>query len=212
MFVNVIPGGDPSLFNRMLFPEATPETQQWIYEQFHRDTSMLSDLGRRFIEGAGNLYKQLNDPSLMRKARNMARNIKGIMHPNMMTYLDTVSEVQSAKPVMQRYIMAMPEIRKLYHKQLCDGYSESYVDHEPDLIGEDHYDYRRVMNGIVQEYRDADGNDCWKAVMYPDDLAEGDRELDIDEKFMVLKSWDLVKLALGKKKDPTDVFNGDLEI
>ena len=47
--------------------------------------------------------------------------------------------------------MAQPDIRSLYHKGHCDGYSDTYVDMEPGLVGEQHYDYRRVMDGVVEE-------------------------------------------------------------
>lgn len=212
MIVNVVQGGTPALFNAMLFPEATPETKQWLYDQFHRDKSMLTDMGRQFMETAGALYKRLNDPSIGRMARSLVRNLSGIAHPNTILPITTLSECQGAKPVMQRYIMAEPSLRRLYHRQLCDGYSDSYVDHDPGVIGVDHYDYRRVMNGVVEDVMKPDGTWTWCATMYPDELAEGDRELEVDETFIILAAWDTIKLAMYDKKDPTDIFNGDLEI
>lgn len=208
MRINVVQGGSPQLFNAMLFPEATPETQAWLHEQWNRDTSMLTDLGRQFMNSATEYWKQLYDPMLMQRARSMMRAVGGMFHPNKIIYLEDIPSVQQAKPVMQRYIMAMPELRKLYHRQLCDGYSDSYVDHEPGLVGREHYDFRRVMNGIVVETEDGG----WQSTMYPDELYEGDRELEVDEKFAILRGWDLVKAALGRKIDPTDIFAGDLEI
>lgn len=212
MQINVVKASDPGIFNRLLFPEAPPEAHQWIKEQFHRDTSMLTDIGRSFVQKANVLYDKLMDPSLMRRARQMVRGVKGIFHPNTILPVSTVSEVQAAKPVMQRYVMACPSIRKLYHQQLCDGYSDSYIDHAPTDIGSEHYDYRRVMNGAVETYKKENGDESWRVTMYPDDLFEGDRELDTDEKFAIRGAWDLVKLAIGLKKDPTDIFNGDLEV
>ena len=212
MQINVLRGGDPMLFNRMLFPEATPETQQWLHSQFHRDNTMLTDMGRQFMHKATALYQQLNDGSLMQRARSVVRGVKGLLHPNAIVAIESIADLQCAKPVMQRYIMANPTIRKLYHRQLCDGYSDSYVDHEPGVVGEAHYDYRRVMNSVVVEYLTPEGQDTWKSVMYPDDLVEGDRELEADERFLILRSWDLVKEAIGLKRDPTDIFNGELEV
>ena len=212
MMINVVRNTTPELFNAILFPEASPETKQWIHDQFHRDTSMLTDLGRSFMDSASALYKKLNDPMLSRMARSIVRNLSGISHPNSIQPLKTISDIQGAKPVMQRYIMALPELRRLYHKQCCDGYSDSYVDHEPGLVGEAHYDYRRVMNAMVVDVVKPDGTETWQSVMYPDDLEEGDRELDIDEQDCVLMSWTVAKEAIAKKIDPTDVFNGKLEL
>lgn len=212
MEINVLSPQDPRLFNRFLFPDASPETKSWLAEQFQRGQERLSELGRQVFTQATQLYQSMNDPSLMRQARALTRGVKNLFHPNAIVPLDTVEAVQAATPVMQRYLMAQPSLRKLYHQQRCDGYSDSYVDVDPGVRGEAHYDYRRVMNGIVVDYVKEDGEDGWKSVMYPDDLREGDRELESDERFIVLRGWDLVEAALAAKRDPSDIFNGKLDI
>ena len=213
MQLNVI-DGSAQLFNAVIFPEAAPETQQWIYDQFNRDTGMLTDMGRQFMQRASEVYKQLNDPSLTKMARRVVRGMKGLMSPNTIVDIRTIEDCQKAKPIMQRYLMANPSLRKLYHNQLCDGYSDSYTDQEPGKVGDEHYDYRRVMQGVVVFDTDAEGNTDpnWVAKSYAEDLEPGDRELDTDEQFAVLVAWDVLELAIALKKDPTDVFNGDLGI
>lgn len=208
MQINVVSGGTPQLFNAMLFPEASQETRHWLREQFQRDMSHLTDVGRQLANSATQLFQKTYDSDFMRKARSMMRSLGGMFHPNAIVPASSIEELQTAKPVMQRYIMAMPEIRRIYHRQLCDGYSDSYVDHQPGAVGEDHYDYRRVMSTMVVE--DEDGG--WHSRMYPDELVEGDRELEADERFAILRTWDLVKLAMGERIDPTDIFNRDLEV
>lgn len=212
MQINVIEGGSPELFNAMLFPEATPETKLWLEEQWTRDTGMLTDLGRKFANTAVEYWQKIYDPTLQRRVRSVVRNVGGMFHPNRIICLEDIKSVQMAKPVMQRYIMSMPEIRRLYHDQLCDGFSDSYIDHEPGLVGDRHYDYRRVMNGVLVETLDSENNPGWKSTVWYEDLAEGDRELERDEQFAILGSWELVRLAMGLKIDPTDVFGGKLEI
>lgn len=211
MLINVIGGGSPEIFNAIMFPESTAETKQWLYDQFHRDNSMLTDVGRQFLSTANEVYQRLNDPEIGRMARKLVRGIKGIAHPNTIVTFNTIEECQKAKPVMQRYIMSMPEIRRLYHRQLCDGFSDSYVDVEPGKVAWDHYDYRRVMQGIVEEVIYPSGEEGWKSTMTIEDLHEGDRELDVDEKFSILRTWDTIQDAINAKIDPTDIFNGKLE-
>ena len=212
MQVRVIEAGSPQLFNAVIFPEAAIETQQWIYDQFNRDTGMLTDMGRQFMQRATDVYKQLNDPSITKMARRVVRGMNGLLSPNTIVDIRTIEDCQNAKPIMQRYLMANPSIRKLYHNQQCDGYSDSYVDLEPGKIGEDHYDYRRVMHGVVTYGTDADGNTDpnWVAKMYAEDLEPGDRALDMEEQFAVLVAWDVLEMAIALKRDATDVFNGDL--
>ena len=214
MRINVVHGSSPMLFNAMLFPEANTETKQWLQEQWQTTSSMLTDVGRQFASKADELWNQIYDPLLMQKARGLMRQVGGLFHPNTITRLHDIDSVQLAKPVMQRYIMAMPQIRDLYHRQLCDGYSDSYVDHDPGVIGEAHYDYRRVMDGMVNYLPPVEegGEERWSVTMYPDELIENDRELQADEKFLILDAWDVVKEAMMQKIDPTDVFKGRLEI
>ena len=199
------------MFNAILFPEAPPETKEWIREQFNSAGSHLTEMGRHFMASAADLYQRLHDPLITKMARRAVRGMAGLGHANMIRPLLTVSDIQAAKPVMQRYIMALPELRRLYTQQRCDGYSDSYVDHQPGKIGDAHYDYCRVMNGMVQEFKDAEGNDTWKVVMYPDDLEEGDRELEMDEQCIIANVWDIAREALLRKIDPSDVFNGKLD-
>lgn len=213
MRINVIQGSSPLLFNAMLFPEANTETKDWLREQWQTTSSMLTDIGRQYVEQANQLWNQIYDPLLMQRARGLMRQVGGMFHPNTIIRLNDIESVQLAKPVMQRYIMAMPQIRKLYHQQLCDGYSDSYIDHDPNDIAESHYDYRRVMDGSVNFLPIVEGEEeKWQVTMYPDELVENDRELQADEKFIILDAWDIVNQALKAKIDPTDVFKGQLEI
>lgn len=212
MQVNVIRGSSPRMFNAMLFPTATPETQDWLNEQWTRDTSMLTDIGRQFMDTASEYWKKIYDPSLQRRIRSMARSVSGMVHPNQIINLDTIEAIQRAKPIMQRYIMTEPAYRALYHKQLCDGYSDNYVDPEPGLIGRKQYDWRRVMNDIVEEHIHEDGTVGWSSTHYYEDLLPEDRELEKDEQFTILNAHALVRAAIGRKIDPCDIFNGKLEI
>ena len=208
---NVIRGGSPEMFNAILFPEAPAQAQEWIREQFNNAGSHLTEMGRHFMSSAAALYQRLHDPMITKMARRAVRGLAGLGHANTIVALRTPEEIQAAKPVMQRYIMALPELRRLYHAQRCDGFSDSYVDHQPGKIGEAHYDWRRVMNGMVVDTVDTDGNDSWKVVMYPDDLEPGDRELEVDEQGAILTTWDAARIAIEKKIDISDIFNGKLE-
>ena len=50
---------------------------------------------------------------------------------------------------MKRYIMANPHVREAYQEQRIAGYDGTYKDPFADDTIENHYDYRRVMNGVV---------------------------------------------------------------
>lgn len=213
MEIGVIRGSTPQVFNAMMFPELSQETKGWIASQFQAGLQSLSESSRAFAERAAALSKQYFTSHAAMAARRIMRELTNIGNNQYLQLVNTAQDVRSANRVSQRYFMANPVLRSLYHRQLCDGYSDTYVDVHPKDIGEDHYDYRRVMNGVVQEEGSVeDGTYRWYVRMYPDDLAEGDRELDPEERHMVLRGWDLIEAMIQAKQDPTDIFGGSLEI
>lgn len=205
MRVNVIENSSPELFNAMILPEMSQEARGWLEEQVYRGTESLSSTGRMFAEMAQSAYKRLTDSSIMRQARAVIRDLSGAISGNRIRPIENYSGLQAAPPVMQRYLMAHPEYRKLYHQQRCNGYSDTYVDLEPGYVGEKHYDYRRVMNSVL-----VDTPTGWEVTMYPDDLHEGDRGLYPDEQKVFLNAYELMTRAIGEGVDPGDIYNSPL--
>ena len=78
-------------------------------------------------------------------------------------------------------------------------------------IGEEHYDYRKVMSGVLQTVED-DEEISHRFKFYIDDLEEGDRPLSSVEKLDVVNTWDWMSLMLNSDNefDPTDPTGGRL--
>ena len=112
-------------------------------------------------------------------------------------YADLTSFIalQNANATMQRWIMAHPDVRKLYLDQNIDGYSGSYQNVFGKEIGEDDYNYRRVMDGVM-----CDEGDTTVVRQYLDDLLEGDRELNHYEKVKILHTYDAIDYLLKECK------------
>jgi hypothetical protein len=84
---------------------------------------------------------------------------------------------------------------------------DTYVDVEPGLVGEEHYDYRRVMDGVMQDTEDGG----WYAKIYVEDLKEGDRDLSHGEKVDILQTWSRLEYLMAlNKEDPTSPEGGYL--
>lgn len=213
MKIDILPASDPFVMDSLLYPELSQETRNWVRDRFYQGTENLTDMGRRLYQGAEELFKRATDGSIERSIRGMYRSLKGIHRPNSIYPIDTLEECRQAKPLMQRYLMAEPTIRDIYHRQMCDGYSDSYHDQWPTLKGSDHPDWRKVMSGAVQGLSDEEKEDeRWYSTMYAHDLDEGDRMLAPDEQFVIRTAWDVVRDAVNDKLDPTNIFGGDLEI
>lgn len=204
--VNVIHAPTVDTFDYLLFPEQHHNNATYVQRQFEQFSNTLTDAGRRFMENAKQVYQQVIESDAANLARLAIRNAKALFQGNHILPLLDIDTLQTASPLMQRYIMAQPDIRALYHNNLCNGYSDTYVDMQPDKVGETHYDYRRVMQHMVQ-----DTEDGWFVKSWAEDLVEGDRELGFDEKACVLQTWDIVKMFVqAQASDPTNPWGGTL--
>jgi hypothetical protein len=203
--VNIIPGGSVA-YDALLYPERNPMNQQY----FQRNLEMLNDhigvINEAFVNTAKTAYEAFNDSSVAQIAKAALNKAKGVLRPDVITELN-VDTLHSASPLMQRWIMAEPTIRDLYINQECDGYSDTYFDIYPDVIKEDHYDYRRVMDGVIEI---DDDKDAWSITFYTEDIINSKDELSPDKKLDILNTWDNVRLAIARGIDPTDPYQGEL--
>lgn len=206
MAINVIHGGTVDSFDYLAFPMQNPNNQVYIQSQLANFSQSLTDIGRKFIETSQAIYEKVNDSNAMRIAKAAVRMAKGMFHPNEIVQLNTIEDFRFAQPMMQRFIMAEPSLRELYHRQQVDGYSDTYADVEPAFVGVDHYDYRRVTDGIIEDTVDENGEDTFICRNYFEDLRPDDKELTIEDKSAILSSWELIRMFTQAGKDPTDPF------
>lgn len=202
--VNVL-HASPDAFDMLLYPQQS-YVNTYIQNQFSTFTQTLNEHASRFIEESKRLYDALYHSKAMERARNLIRSAKQFLHPTIIRPLETLEELQQANVTMQRWVMAQPEIRSLYKAEKIQGYPETYVDvHPNEGVGHEHYDYRRVMSGIVE-----DTEDGWHCRIHVEDLLPGDRELDFLEKCDILSTWDILEWYLTNSHlDPTDPFGGE---
>lgn len=199
--------GDASLFNSLAYGGLHPQTQEYLQTQLEAPSPLLTQAGNTFFQNANALYDRLAGSTAIRMAKAARRAIGGIWQTDEIKTLSTIEEMQWAPLKMQRWIMASPFVRNLYHKQQIEGYSGSYIDPFPNEVGEEHYDYRRVMNGVVVDTED----DGWSATTYLDDLLPDDEELTLEEQIDIMQTWELVKASIKKGgDDPTSRWNAEL--
>lgn len=206
--MRIIEGGD-HVFDALAYGVDRPvETMTYFQKEINNIGTTLSDAGKGFFSNVKSIYDNINNSEAMRIARAAIQTAATLFLPNTIIPLITIEQFQTAGSIMQRWTMANPLVREKYHAQLIDGYSDSYVDTQPGVIGRDHYDYRCVMNAVIQE---DDENDTWSVSYFPDELIVGDKELSHDEKVDIIKSWDLAEMFIrAGDKDPTSAYGGKM--
>lgn len=198
----------PDVFNSILFGEQHPANINYFRNQLEKLNNIIptSEISAKVFSNVENLYNRFNSDEVNRLTKAALRGAAGLFLPNQIQYLNTIGNLQNAPVVMQRWIMANPIVREQYHKQKCEGYGDSYVDMEPNSIGIDHYDYRRVNTGIIKETETG-----WMCTTHFDELKENDRPLDVLEKDDILNTWDIIEMFMrAKHEDPTSPWNNKL--
>lgn len=207
MFIaNVIPG-DALEFNALVYPQHSSNMMDYFSSGIERLSSVVTDSSRYLLDRATTMFSNINSSEAARRTRAALMSTKPTYLNDVVLPLITTQDIQNANLYMQRWVMAEPTVRAMYHDQRCDGYFNTYMDIYPDKVGEDHYDYRRVMDSVV--IGDSEPNVI--ARYYIEDLVDGDRELTSYEKFDILSTWDIVKnCMLAGGEDPTSPVKGQL--
>lgn len=197
--------GDDEVFDAMLYPHQNPMNASWINAQFNNLSQTLTESGRKFMDSCKNISQTIQNSDIMRRVQLALRQSGSHNNPDQVRYLNTLEDIQAATGPMVRWNMACPDIRELYYKDRCHGYGDSYFDVNPKAVGDDDYNYRRVMNGVFHE---KDTEIVYKH--YHETLHEGDRELSPFEQFDILNTWDMIKFYVQEGIDPTDPEGGEL--
>jgi hypothetical protein len=131
--INVVEAA-PMAFDYLAFPNQSPITALYFQNQLQNFNAALTETGQRFMQGARELYQRINDSTAIRMAKAAIRHAKGMYQPNVIIQIDDIEGFRSATPMMQNYIMAQPDLRDLYHQQRVNGYSDTYIDIDPQRI------------------------------------------------------------------------------
>jgi hypothetical protein len=206
--------GSDETYREMVYGKTCASAIQFVQNQFNQIPTNLSEMGREWYARQKETFLNFENSSAARLAAAAARKIRGMMGENCIRPLCSLADLQQAPTVMQRYVMAQPDVRTLYNRGMCEGYVDTYTDLHPGTVGENHYDYRRVMNGIVVapgEFDEVTSESTWHATTYDEDLLPDDNELEFDEQVDILQSWDTIRNAiLHGKDDPTSAWNAEL--
>lgn len=204
--MRIVDGGDVA-WGAIAFGEQNPVNLNYFQNQLSNITSGLNDYAKSFYSEIGNIFDKFTNSEAVRNVRNALRGAANLFNNDIIKPLYEMEEFQTATLRMQRWIMANPVVRQAFIEQKCDGYSDTYVDLHPGKIMDQHYDYRRVMDGVVQF--DEEGNDFYKH--YFEDLLDGDKNLTFDEKRDILQSWEIVEMFMRKgAEDPTSQYGANL--
>ena len=202
-----IVSGGAAAWDAIAYGQQNPNNLQYFKNQLQSIGQTLNEQAKDFYKDIHDIYDRFTNSDAMRLMRTAMKSAASLFNDNIIRSLTDIDQFQNASYQMQRWVMANPVIRKMYHDQQCKGYIDTYTDNEPDKIADNHYDYRRVMQNVV--VCDEDEGEYFKT--YLEDLLPGDRELTIDEQSDIFITWEnLQAMIKAKQSDPTSQYGASL--
>lgn len=195
-------------FDSAISAPPTKDALSFFAEQTQRMMSSVGEVFNPFYEqmatSLNQTYQNFVTSRPWELAQALERRTRHLFDHDDIRRLADLGSVQQAKSHMQRWIMACPEVRELYHEQKLDGYSDTYVDQEPTVIGGwAQYDYRRLMDGVV-----CVEDESWGYTNVYETLRDGDKPLTIGEVADILVTHENIKHLLATQAfDPTSKYN-----
>lgn len=199
--VNVVNGGDFAA-DALLYKQPSATLMNYLNDNINSIVTTTANLSNTFINSVKNMYNKAYDATVLTASKLLLNTVGYSGDQNALYTYHYGSDIQPTL-VMQEYIMANPIVDKLYQRNMCFGYMDTYKDPEPDTTGEERLVYQRVMDGVLQF--DNEGNGYVKHYSNRDDI-----ELSIVDKLSVLDTWDTVARYIAEGIDPTDPDKGEL--
>ena len=200
MVINVPEGG----VDYLLYGDKRGVITNYLYNQLQQLPQTLTDFGKTVYNNVLSSYNYMTDVFTQSNILNQITNQNVSIAGNYVQELNSFYALQSANITMQRYVMANPTIRQPYIDQNCQGYSETYVDLFKGQVGAEHYDYRRVTDGMLMSTPEG-----WQVSYYDERLEVGDRELDFNDKAKILATWDAMDWMVENCKFDFTNSNGE---
>lgn len=198
-----------------LFGEPRRETISYLRERVERYAPRIREVFNGFFEDTHEMFERYNGDRALRRIRARIRKSSDYLIHDTILPLRTMDQMQKAKPIMQRYLMANPTARRYEREQRFDGYSDSYCNTHSHRPLFDDPDYMRVIDGVVfDEDRfgvDVSSDSLNRTKSYQNAFDTDERGLDLIEQSDVMTSWDYLEMMLeANGKDPTSILNESL--
>ena len=168
----------------------------------------MGGVGSQWIQSAKEMFQAYDIDRVERSVDMFKQQNEALWTANDIRPLYGIDALQTASHVMQRWVMANPMIRKAWQSGRCEGYGSDYVDYQPGMVGHQHDDYCKVMNGMADYTDTGDLTSTTYSNAYDD---SGLEELSFREQQDVISTWSDAEYYFGQADaDPTSQTGGVL--
>lgn len=201
--------GNDAVFEAMHMPNVTANFRGFVDQQISRYQQIFGGVQNAITDRIHQWQNAYVQTDAARVANAIMRQSEAYFQPEHIRPLYTVADLQNAPANMLRGIMAMPEARKMYTAQTCDGYQGRYYDLHPAATPTEHRDYKLVYDGRIMDSDDKDID--YQMVQYGDDFDFEDayQYLSVEQKEDIIDTRRLMWTAMAEDRDFTDPMDSD---
>lgn len=177
------------------------QTNMFLSNMYTNWQQQLSPMQQSFYGSLGSMYNYVDPEQLAAIARETLKKHSDLWRDHIIAEYSLMQHFQNASPVMQPWIMAMPEMSQLYIDGSITGYATNIpmIDHQS--VGMDRYHYRRAIDGMYME-------DGTATIMY-EDIQDPTHELTRVQQVDIQNTWDNLREFLNlSDTDPTSASGG----
>lgn len=196
-----------AVLGKGLFGTLSQNTVNYLQNQIQSLASSSTDYGRALYERSMAVFQAVNSDEANSLAEAVLSQVDSLMGMDIIEPLLTVSLLQSAKPIMQGWIMTDPIMRQAWYDGKIEGYSDTYTDQQPGAVGHEHDAYRYLMNGVLMEHE----TQSWQYSLYFDRDNSKDTMLSIRKLADIVETQEAAVRALeASEADPTSQYGASL--
>lgn len=191
-----------------LFGRPLQATQDYITRTVHNYTQAVGAVSSTLASEIQNRFNEIRSSKTIHSIDILRNKLNSAWLTDTIRKLSTLSAIQNAAPIMQRWIMACPPLRERFNHGNISAYDKSYIDIHPGGVAETHYDYRRVTDSVYMETEKGK----FTCTQYYENLDKPEDLLTIINKYSIIATWDVINKSIESEDniDPTSIWNGTL--
>jgi len=154
-------------------------------------------------------FNSFDFDKIERKIDALKRKVTHLFDKDEIRPMSRIGQFQQAGPEQQRWLMANPRAKRLYERDMMNGWRDSYINTNPGRFGDDDPDYQQVMQGLHQFDENGNAHFVQYLHLYDED---GRTELTFGKQTTIRDSlWANFESFLDEGlDDPSDEHNGSL--
>lgn len=196
-----------AIMGKGVFGTLSQNTLNYLQQGIQALANSGTALGQEIYARSQAVFNAVNSDEANILAEAVLSQVDSMMGLDIIEPLLTLEHLQTAKPIMQGWIMTDPTIRQAWYDGKIEGYSDTYVDDQAGAVGHEHTAYQYLMNGVFVPHE----TQSHQYSLYYDRDNSKDNMLTIRKLSDIVETQEAAVRALeAGEQDPTSQYGASL--